>query len=165
MKKAVHSELFQIWKNVSEIVQPPVITNSAYNNPLLPTVDWSKVNRRFLNNIPIPVSLPKYGCSPEADDYEDKFERSDYGGMRNVVSKFTREFPFGSELGFLMDAGPVNVPDEVFHGYKFQPGQGWLLHATFLRLKEKENIGMKKRRKIQRGEERKKTAQPSKSLF
>ena len=67
--------------------------------------------------------------------------------MRNIGSKFTREFPFGKALGFLTDAGPVDVPDEVFHGYVFQPGQGWLLHATFSGIQEKDKPKMKRRKK------------------
>ena len=89
-----------------------------------------------------------HGCSDDPADYDDVYVRSDFGGMTNIGSKFTREFPFGSSLGFLTDAGPVNVPDEIFHGYKFYPGQGWILHATFSDMKqEKNHPKMKKRRK------------------
>ena len=72
----------------------------------------------------------------------------------NKGSKFTGDFPFGSELGFLTDAGPVNVPEEVFHGYVFQPGQGWLLHAEFPRRSkppEKEKSRTKRTMRRQRG--------------
>ena len=61
-------------------------------------------------------------------------------------SKFTQEFPFGSDLGFLTDAGPIIVPDQVFHGYKYDASQGWILHAKF---PEKE-VQRKQRTKIER---------------
>ena len=133
-KKMICPELYSIWSNAATILTPvsssmQSVTTSTTS--LHPTVDWPSVNKRFLNNIPTPVSIPIHGCFPNSEDYEDVFVKNDYGGMQNIGSKFVQEFPFGSSLGFLTDAGPVNVPEEVFHGYIFQPGQGWLLHAEF----------------------------------
>ena len=87
-----------------------------------------------------------HGCSDDPADYDDVYVRSDFGGMTNIGSKFTREFPFGSSLGFLADAGPVNVPDEIFHGYKFYPGQGWILHAEFGEKSQMSKMIPKKKR-------------------
>ena len=42
-----------------------------------------------------------------------------------------KEFPFGSQLGWLKDCGSIG---ELFaHGYKYEPGIGWVFHAEFLR--------------------------------
>ena len=62
-------------------------------------------------------------------------------------SKFTTKFPFGLALGFLTDAGPITVPDYVFHGYKYEASQGWILHAQFHEMEEKRNQRTKMRRK------------------
>ena len=151
--KKICPELLPIWSNAATIVSPVVNTNRSATSHF-PSVDWKSVNKRFLSNIPLPSSLPIYGCSINPDDYEDVYERSDYGGLMNKGSKFTGDFPFGSELGFLTDAGPVNVPEEVFHGYVFQPGQGWLLHAEFPRRSkppEKEKMVTNRSRWRRRG--------------
>ena len=141
MTKMISPELLSIWDNAATIVSP---SNSKLSSTFssFPSVDWKSVNKRFLTNIPSPTSIPIHGCSSNPDDYEDIFQKNDYGGMQNLGSKFTSEFPFGSELGYLTDAGPVGVPNEVFHGYKYQPSQGWLLHAEFPRRSE---MSIKKR--------------------
>ena len=149
-RRRVHPELRHVWTNAATILSPE---DSSMKSTSIsyPTVDWKNVNQRFLSNIPTPVSIPIQGCSINPEHYENDYVRSDFGGMQNIGSKFTREFPFGSELGFLTDASPVKVPDEVFHGYKYQPGQGWILHATFSEMKQvKKYPKMKKGRKKQR---------------
>ena len=121
MKTMICPELFPIWSNAASILSP--VTNSMQSSTSsFPNVDWKSVNKRFLSNIPSPTSLPIHGCFSSAEDYEDVFQKNDYGGIQNLGSKFTRDFPFGSELGFLTDAGPVSVPNDVFHGYTYQPG-------------------------------------------
>ena len=131
MKKRVHPELRNVWDNASTILSPIPVNNAKQSATIYPRVDWKCVNKRFLSNIPLPSSLPLHGCSPNPDDYKDEFYQNDYRGMQNLGSKFDREFPFGTALGFLTDAGPINVPDEIFHGHSYQPGQGWLLHAEY----------------------------------
>ena len=151
-RKMICRELFSIWSHAATIVTPANNSVQSVTNSY-PTVDWRSVNKRFLTNIPSPVPLPVLGCSQDPADYEDVYQQSDYGGLHNMGSNFTRDFPFGSELGFPTDAGPVNVPKDVFHGYTYQPGQGWLLHAEFPRRVE---LPMKERminrsKKRQRG--------------
>ena len=144
MKRRVHSELRSIWVNATSIFSP-IPVNAKQSTNLYPRVDWKFVNKRFLSNIPLPSSLPLHGCSPNPDDYKDEFRQSDYGGMQNLGSKFDREFPLGTSLGFLTDAGPINLPDEIFHGYSYQPGHGWVLHAKY-----PEKVKKRKKR-VQRG--------------
>ena len=76
-------------------------------------------------------SLPIHGCFQDPDNYVDKYKRTDYGRMVNQGSKFTKEFPFGSTLGFLTDTGPIQVPDQVIHGHVYDERQGWILHASY----------------------------------
>ena len=35
-----------------------------------PTLDWSKINKRFISNIPSPSTFPKHGCSLDPAFYE-----------------------------------------------------------------------------------------------
>ena len=149
--KKVHPELVAIWTNAATIVSPATYYMQSTTS-YFPNVDWKSVNKRFLSNIPVPSSLPIYGCSINPDNYEDVYERSDYGRLMNKGSRFTGDFPFGSELGFVTDAGAVRVPDEVFHGYVFEVGQGWILHADFprkleLQNRRKKEVVRRKRRK------------------
>ena len=151
MKTMICPELLPIWSHAATIVTPANNAVQSVTNSY-PTVDWKSVNKRFLTNIPSPVPLPVLGCSQDPADYEDVYQKNDYGGMQNLGSKFTREFPFGSALGYLTDAGAVRVPDDVFHGYVFEVGQGWILHADFPRKPELQNrrkkeVVRRKRRK------------------
>ena len=150
-RKMICRELFSIWSHAATIVTPANNAVQSVTNSY-PTVDWKSVNKRFLTNIPSPVPLPVLGCSQDPADYEDVYQKNDYGGMQNLGSKFTREFPFGSALGYLTDAGAVRVPDDVFHGYVFEVGQGWILHADFprkleLQNRRKKEVVRRKRRK------------------
>ena len=143
--KQIHPYLRQVWRNAATILSPD--DHSIQSNTIsYPTVDWKNVNKRFLSNIPSPVSISIHGCSNNPADYEDVYVRSDFGGMTNIGSKFIKEFPFGSALGYLTDAGPVNVPDEIFHGYKFYPEQGWILHAEFEERFQKPKMTPKKKK-------------------
>ena len=132
MKKTIHSDLFQIWRNVHDIVEPPVSAIKDNSDLHYPTVDWSVVNKRFIQNIPTPTLQPILGCSEDPSFYQDVHERSDYGYHRNLGSKFTKTNPFGAISGYVTDAGVIAVPtNEVFHGHVYQDGVGWILHAEF----------------------------------
>ena len=96
------------------------------NTMTIPHVDWSMVNTRFLPNIPLPQPQPVHGCSSEPSVYQ----RSNFDGT-TYPSHTQKEFQFGSQLGWLKDCGSIG---ELFaHGYKYEPGIGWVFHAEFLR--------------------------------
>ena len=122
--------------NVTTILTP-VQMSSTTSSITYPTVDWSSVNKRFLSNLPAPTPQPIQGCSSEPSFYETMYEQSDYGNMMNIGSKFTKDFPFGSVLGFLTDAGPISVPNHVFHGHVYDARHGWILHAE---IQERKNV-------------------------
>ena len=147
MKKTICRELLSIWTNAATIVSPDNDPKQSTSSSSFPSVDWKNVNKRFLTNIPSPVQLPLHGCSQNPDDYEEKFEKSDYGNLHNIGSKFTRDFPFGSTLGFPTSVGAVGIPDKIFHGYVFEVGQGWILNARFPERKEIQMKKIMKRKK------------------
>ena len=133
MMKRMCPELRTMWSNATTIFSSPMQKSLSSTDPgdSFPTVDWTSVNKRFLSNVPAPVSLPIHGCFQNPEDYENQYERSDYGTYENKGSKFTNEFPFGSILGFHTDAGPIQVPDQVIHGHVYDERQGWILHASY----------------------------------
>ena len=141
MKKVICPDLLSIWTHATTILAP--IQQSINSNVTLtyPTVDRSKVNKRFLSNVPAPVFLPLHGCF---DGFETIYERTDYGTPMNMGSKFTKDYPFGSALGYHTDAGPIIVPDQVFHGYKYDASQGWMEEV---KKKQRTKIGRKTRRR------------------
>ena len=131
--KRMCPELRTMWSNATTIFSSPMQKSLSTTDPSdsFPTVDWTSVNKRFLSNVPAPVSLPIHGCFQNPEDYENQYVRSDYGTYENKGSKFTNEFPFGSILGFHTDAGPIQVPDQVIHGHVYDERQGWILHASY----------------------------------
>ena len=148
MKKGICPDLLSIWTNATTILSP--VQRSTPSSVNYPTVDWSIVNKRFLSNIPAPVQIPIHGCFENAEGYETIYERTDYGTPMNMGSKFTQEYPFGSALGFYTDAGPIGVPDHIFHGYKYEAAHGWILHAQFPEVEEKQKQRTNLRRKTRR---------------
>ena len=153
MQKLVDSELFHIWNNVSDIVQPSAPSTKHTTNLQYPTVNWSTINKRFLQNIPVPTLQPILGCSSDPSFYQDVHERSDYGYHRNLGSKFTKPNPFGSISGYLTNLGVIPVPEEVFHGHVYEDGVGFVLYAEFQekKVKEKKEQTQRKKKRRQKG--------------
>ena len=146
IRKKVDPELRTLWTHAASIISPFTPTEMS-TSLSYPTIDWSTVNKRFINNIPSPSLQPIFGCSEDSNFYEDVFERSDHGYHRNLGSKFTKPNPFGAVLGYLTDAGVVGVPDKVFHGHVFDPHGGWILHAKFSGKEETKRTKIKETKK------------------
>ena len=116
------------------------------NKPVLdpyPVLDWSKVNSRFLNNIPKPGRYPIQGCSLDPAIYEwtHKFHYPEvWGGTKeNIKPKFeTSVAPFGEEWGYRTIAGIISVSNVIHHGYVWDNGN-WTLHAQQPRDEMKKN--------------------------
>ena len=108
-----------------------------------PTIDWSKVNKRFISNIPSPSMIAKHGCSldPAFYEYTSRFIT---GNADNTKPKHqTEKFPFGSEWGYITSEGIISVSSIVHHGYLWNDG-AWTLHAQQPRNPEKENKNIRK---------------------
>ena len=98
-----------------------------------PVLDWSKVNSRFLSNIPKPGKFPIHGCSldPAIYEWSHIFHYPEvWGGTKeNIKPKFvTSSFPFGEEWGYNTSAGIISVSNVIHHGYIWNNGN-WILHA------------------------------------
>ena len=98
-----------------------------------PVLDWSKVNSRFLSNIPKPGKYPIHGCSldPAIYEWSHIFHYPEvWGGTKeNIKPKFvTSSFPFGEEWGYNTSAGIISVSNVIHHGYIWNNGN-WIWHA------------------------------------
>ena len=107
-----------------------------------PILDWSKVNSRFLNNIPKPNQFPRHGCSPDPTIYEwtEKITKTSQCGevftsKQKVHPKFEDNYPFGHEWGYRTTAGIISVSNVTHHGYIWDEGN-WVLHAQPPRIQE-----------------------------
>ena len=81
------------------------------------TVDLSKVNVRFLSNIPRPDLYYVHGCPDEAEAAE--------------MEKYKRPRKLNVEYGFMTDHGVVPVPDQPVHGHTWSHHfKRWVLHAV-----------------------------------
>ena len=107
-----------------------------------PTLDWSKVNSRFLNNIPKPNQFPKHGCSldPALYEWTEKIIKTSQCGevftsKQKVHPKFEDYYPFRYEWGYRTTAGIISVSNVSHHGYIWDDGN-WVLHAQPPRIQE-----------------------------
>ena len=145
MMRRVHPELRRMWIHAAALVSPPA--KQTPPSPM-PTVDWSKVNKRFLSNIPSPTPIPVQSCSQDAEFYQPQF--TPYG--TKLSSAYSKTNPFGTIDGYRTTCGVISVPDgQSFHGYTWQDGL-WLLEASIVkdkgrRGKRKKRLGMKNQRK------------------
>merc|ERR1719348_892202 len=77
MRRLLHPELFSIWYHSSQLTSSSTFVSKKTVPSPYPEVDWSCVNKRFLNNVPCPVQFPVHGCSEDEDFYVTKYARSD----------------------------------------------------------------------------------------
>ena len=142
LKATVTPHLFPIWQHVDDLVSPTETKNVAKPNvevkevvPPYPIIDFSKVNKRALSNLPEPERFPVLGCSPDPKFYEGKWEKP-YSGLGSTLapqvlrSKHDEKYPFGCELGFETNLGIVGYysREGALHGYIWN-GYRWILEA------------------------------------
>ena len=127
-----------------------------------PTLDWSKVNKRFIQNIPPPTLLPVHSCSPDPEFYEWSERKGNGGTIEKVPSNFERRsyylkkgwanaaggHVFGGLYGYETSEGIISVSNTqtVHHGYIWNNGS-WILHAQLPKDKGKKYEFEKKGRR------------------
>jgi len=112
-RKLITPHLRSMWTNSADIVDP--VTSSSGTSLGLPVIDFSKVNKRFVENIPKPDLFPIHGCAQFPDQ-----------------KKVNQYSPFGYESGYMTDHGIVALPNNlVVHGYVWSKEVGWILKAHF----------------------------------
>ena len=125
-----------------------------------PSLDWSKVNSRFINNIPKPTNFPIHGCSfdPAIYEWRDTVTTTHQCGevftnKRKTNPRFEFYAPFGTEWGYRTSAGIISVSNITHHGYIWNDGD-WILHAEQPRSEvKKENNKFNFRRKFKEKKE------------
>ena len=124
MKKLIHPHLRTMWSNSNAIVSQSPPTPVSTSTPRYPIIDWSKVNEKFIKNIPRPQRFPLHGCLNIHD-----VENEDYScGIA----------PHGYGIGYLTNLGiiaPLN-DNQIVHGY-MSTDAGWILHAQYPKEKKK----------------------------
>ena len=117
-----------------------------------PTLDWSKVNKRFIQNIPTPTLLPVHGCSADPTFYEWSQRKGNGSTIVEVPSKFEQRsyylkkglanaaggHVFGGIYGYETSEGNISVSSIAHHGYIWDNGS-WILHAQLPKNKGREN--------------------------
>ena len=156
LTKSVHPELRVLWQNVAKIVSPPTAPALSSSSPEVSyTVDWSKVNTRFLTNLPKPQMYRVLGVSNDPDFYDERKKdcKDDSTRQQRVCNHYGRAV-HGEELGYMTDHGVIPVHNEVIHGYVFCPRRrDWVLHAeqrtpsTAKKKQETSSLKKKPRRK------------------
>ena len=115
-----------------------------------PTLDWAKVNKRFIQNIPMPTLLPVHSCSPDPSFYEWSERKGNGNTIEKVPSNFERRsyylkkgwanaaggHVFGGIYGYETSEGNISMSNISHHGYIWDNGS-WILHAQL--PKDKEN--------------------------
>ena len=133
-------DVFQtLWDTVREEEEVPVDVPDPY-----PVLDWSKVNERFIKNIPRPDKFPKHGCSIDPEFYQFT-SRFITGTSDNIKPKFQTElYPFGSEFGYSTSEGIISVTSMVHHGYIWDASGGWILYAQKPKVEVEEKVNKRK---------------------
>ena len=126
-----------------------------------PTLDWSKVNKRFIQNVPMPTLLPVHSCSADPTFYEWSERKGNGNTILKVPSNFERRsyylkqglpnaaggYVFGGIYGYETSEGNISVSNITHHGYIWDNGS-WILHAQLPKNKGRENkIEFKKKAK------------------
>ena len=137
----VHGEFRTLWDSAENENNVKDVDKALPPDPY-PILDWSKVNSRFLNNIPKPNQFPRHGCSPDPTIYEwtEKITKTSQCGevftsKQKVHPKFEDNYPFGHEWGYRTTAGIISVSNVTHHGYIWDEGN-WVLHAQPPRIQE-----------------------------
>ena len=142
-----------LWQHLADLfLTCPKMPSTS--SPSVPRVDWEKVNKRFISNIPEPSPKPLQGCSEDPEFYEHKTgRRCQPSGAVTWEIQWSKhkssKTPFGTKPGYLTDAGVIS-PDsnsfQVIHGYTWSPSCAqFVLHAEF---QESKGPKRKKRKKM-----------------
>ena len=150
IRSIVPDELRMLWNTVAKEEEVKIIVPEPY-----PIIDWSKVNKRFISNIPEPTLVPIHSCSSDPEFYAwkerkhpgnriekipSRFDRYQYYQSTNpkcIAAQTTSPHVFGALWGYETSEGIVSVSSLVHHGYTWK-GQ-WILHAEKPSASVKEN--------------------------
>ena len=147
LKATIAPHLFPMWQNADDLMVPRESVTKPMPNVEVaspyPIIDMSKVNKRFLSNLPEPERFPVLGCSPDPKFYEPRYEVQYDAQLppRQLKSMYEEKYPFGCGFGFdnLGIIGSSSLEGAV-HGYIWT-GYRWVLHAQ--RPQDREKVKQK----------------------
>ena len=153
-KKELHPDLIAVWHHATEFFSFPDVKCVEVVSPY-PKVDWTKVNKRLISNIPDPTPQAVHGVHQDPAFYESKEVLKPHvpgtypkRHTMSVPPRFKEKNPFGTLPGYLTDAGVIHPHSntQMVHGYVWSPSMyKYILHAEFQRP-EKENVKKVKER-------------------
>ena len=157
MIKSIHPELRCVFINSKDLNSPsPALVPDV--RPPVPIVDWTKVNKRSLGNLPEPQMFPKLGCSNDPNIYSDRIQDHGAHGRINIGSIHRKErFPFGLEYGIMTDLGIISTHkgdqmedpyNQIIQGHVWSRElRCWVVHARF----PQDNLNNNTNKRIQEG--------------
>jgi len=89
-----------------------------------PRVNWAQLNRKAVQNLPVPSLFPVLGCAEHPDFYKNMQLRC--VGVSCACIRCTP--PFGRKHGFLTDLRIIAVPSDPIYGNVFRDGT-FIIHA------------------------------------
>ena len=146
LKAAVVPHLFPMWQNAGDLVatREDVAKSIVEVVSPYPIIDMSKVNKRFLSNLPEAERFPVLGCSPDPKFYEPRYEVQYDAQLppRQLKSMYEEKYPFGCGFGFDTNLGIIGSSslEGAVHGYIWT-GYRWVLHAQ--RPQDREKVKQK----------------------
>ena len=112
LKAAVVPHLFPMWQYAGDLVatRENVAKSIVEVVSPYPIIDMSKVNKRFLSNLPEPERFPVLGCSPDPKFYEPRYEIQYDAQLppRQLKSMYEEKYPFGCAFGFDTNLGIIS---------------------------------------------------------
>ena len=133
----------QLWRNCHTIFNPAPVNPKRSVKILSPTVDWTKVNGRFLSNLPKPELFPVLGCSEDPKFYQESYYQYDNRPTMTKPAKHDSPYPFGKRYGHMTQFGVVSLSSSVgdlsvpYQGYIYDQDLGWVIHAENPWVKDK----------------------------
>ena len=152
LPESVPAELFAIWMCqqgeveltpaeeqkfawfMTQQIRPPPIYSPTMKKP---RVDWTKVNRWKLRDLPEAHTFPVLSVPQDPDFYKTTFVKK-YGsvsgegrcnGTPHACGCLHCRPPFGQLHGLRSNYGIIAMPSEPVHGYVWTNRGGWVLYA------------------------------------
>jgi len=103
--------------HLQQSVRPPVIHSPPFYRP---TVNWSRLNKHHLKNLPEPEFFPVSSVPADPEFYSVKYPKR-YNhrciGGKNACGCVRCDPPFGRGQGLETNLGIISMPTEPVHGY------------------------------------------------
>jgi len=119
---------------LAQQIRPPPIYSPTLKKP---RVDWTKVNKWQIRNLPDPGHFAIQSAPQDPTYYTSKHPGFlKYGSIRGCVGRAMScgcvrcDPPFGMDRGLMTNHGVLSMPTEPVHGHVWN-GSEWVLYAGY----------------------------------